>query len=69
MSASAPSLTDVLNNVLTALQTILYQITKAIADNAQVIATVIVIGGLAYMVARYGSRILRGALGLFRVFF
>jgi hypothetical protein len=58
--ATPPSLADILTQVLNALQTILYEVAKAIADNASVIATAVVLGGIAFMVMRYGSRIFRG---------
>lgn len=63
------TIADVLANVMTAIQEILYEVTKAIADNATIIATVVVIGGLAFLVWRYGSRIFRGVTGLLRGLF
>jgi predicted PurR-regulated permease PerM len=63
------TLTEVLTNILTALQDILYYVSSAIADNASVIATVVVIGAIAFMVMRYGTRIFRGVTGWLRGFF
>jgi hypothetical protein len=63
------TLADVLSNVLTALQDILYYVSSAIAANAQVIATVVVVGALVYLVWRYGSRIFRGVTGWLRGLF
>jgi hypothetical protein len=63
------TLADVLSNVLSALQDILYYVSSAIAANAQVIATVVVVGALVYLVWRYGSRIFRGVTGWLRGLF
>jgi predicted PurR-regulated permease PerM len=57
---------DVLNNILTAIQDILYYVSSAIAENASIIATVVVIGALAFVVMRYGSRIFRGVTSWLR---
>jgi hypothetical protein len=65
----AYTLADVLSNVLAALQDILYYVSSAIAANAQVIATVVVVGALVYLVWRYGSRIFRGVTGWLRGLF
>jgi len=63
------TLADVLTNILTALQDILYYVSTAIAENASVIATVVVIGAIAVLVMRYGSRIFRGVTGWLRGLF
>jgi predicted PurR-regulated permease PerM len=63
------TLADVLTNILTALQDILYYVSSAIAENASVIATVVVIGAIAFMVMRYGTRIFRGVTGWLRGLF
>jgi predicted PurR-regulated permease PerM len=63
------TLADVLTNILTALQDILYYISSAIAENASVIATVVVIGAIAFLVMRYGSRIFRGVTSWLRGLF
>lgn len=60
MSTTAPTLADILNKILQAVQSILYSVADAIAANASVIGTVIVLGGLAYLTVRYGSKIFRG---------
>jgi predicted PurR-regulated permease PerM len=57
---------EVLNNILTAIQDILYYVSSAIAENANIIATVVVIGALAFVVMRYGSRIFRGVTSWLR---
>ena len=67
--STPPSLADILSQVLNALQTIIYQIAAAVAENASVIATVVVLGGLTYTVMRYGTRIFRGITGWFRGLF
>jgi len=69
MSATVPSLADTLTNILNAIQTILYEVTKAISDNAGVIATVVVLGGLAFIFMRYGTNILRSVGTWFRGLF
>jgi cobalamin synthase len=63
------TLPEVLTNILTALQDILYYVSSTIAENASVIATVVVIGAIAFMVMRYGSRIFRGVTGWIRGLF
>jgi hypothetical protein len=63
------TLADVLTNILTALQDILYYVANAIAENASVIATVVIIGAIAFIVMRYGSRIFRGVTSWLRGFF
>jgi len=63
------SLADVLGQILNTLQTIIYQVAAAVAENASIIATVVVLGGLTYMVFRYGSRIFRGVSGWLRTLF
>jgi predicted PurR-regulated permease PerM len=63
------TLAEVLTNILTALQDILYYVSSAIADNASVIATVVVIGAIAFLVMRYGTRIFRGVTGWLRGLF
>ena len=63
------TLAEVLNNILTAIQDILYYVASAIAENASVIATVVVIGALAFLVMRYGSRIFSGITGWLRGIF
>ncbi|MBS7613617.1 hypothetical protein KEJ48_05175 [Candidatus Bathyarchaeota archaeon] len=67
--ATPPSLADILTQVLNALQTILYEIASAIAENATVIATAVVLGGIAFMVMRYGSRVFRGVSAWLRGLF
>jgi protein involved in polysaccharide export with SLBB domain len=63
------TLAEVLTNILTALQDILYYVSTAIADNASVIATVVVIGAIAFLVMRYGSRVFRGITSWIRGLF
>jgi predicted PurR-regulated permease PerM len=58
--SSPPSLSDVLNAIIDAINTILYQVATTIASNAATIGTVLVIGALAFFTMRYGSRIFRG---------
>lgn len=65
----AYTLAEVLTNILNALQDILYYVSTSIADNASVIATVVVVGAIAFLVMRYGSRIFRGLTGWLRGLF
>jgi len=59
----AYTLNDILNSILTAVQDILGNVASAISDNASVIATLVVLGGLTYAVTRYGTRIFRQVAG------
>jgi len=69
MSTPTYTLADIMTNILTAIQDVLGEVAKTIAENASVIASVIVLGGLAYVMVRYGSRIFRGVSGFFRGLF
>lgn len=60
------TLADVLNNILAAIQDTLYYISKAIADNANAIATALVVGALAFAMVRIGGRVWRGVSGFLR---
>jgi len=64
--SSPYTLADVLSNILTALQDVMYYVSSAIAENASIIATAVVLGGIAFMVMRYGTRIFRGLTGWLR---
>ncbi|MEM2446860.1 MAG: hypothetical protein QW734_09400 [Candidatus Bathyarchaeia archaeon] len=67
--STPPSLSDILTQVLNALQTIMYEVASAIANNASVIATAVVLGGVVFLVMRYGSRLFRGVTGWLRGLF
>jgi hypothetical protein len=67
--SAPPSLADILTAVLNAVQTIMYQIASVIADNATVIANVLVLGGLAVGVYAVGRRLVRMISGWFRGLF
>jgi hypothetical protein len=67
--STPPSLADILSSVLNAVQTIMYQIASVIADNATVIANVLVLGGLAVGVYTVGRRLVRMISGWFRGLF
>lgn len=69
MTTPTYTLADVMTNILTAIQDILGSIASTIAENAGTIATVMVVGGLAMVMVRYGSRIFRGFSGFFRGLF
>jgi len=64
--ATPPSLADVLTQILSAIQTILYEVATGIANNASTLATVVVLGAIAFLVMRFGSRMFRGVMGWFR---
>jgi hypothetical protein len=57
---SAPSLGDVANAILNALASVLQAIVNFVSQNASVIATVIFMGGLIYLLLRYGRSIFSG---------
>ena len=63
------TLSDVLDKILAAIQDTLYHIADAIAANASTIASVVVVGTLAFAVARFGGRIFRGAITWLRGLF
>jgi len=69
MATPAYTIGEVLNYILTAIQDILGEVAKTIAENASVIATVVVLGGLSMALWRYGGRIFRGIAGWFRGLF
>jgi hypothetical protein len=64
--STPPSLADILTSILNAIQTILAEVATAIADNAGVIASVVVTGFIAFAVMKFGSKMLRGVTGWFR---
>jgi len=66
MSTPTYTLADIMSNILAAIQDILGEMAKVIAENASVIATLVVLGGLSYSMVRYGSRIFRGVASFFR---
>jgi len=57
------TLNDILNSVMTAIQDILGNAASVIADNAETIATLVVLGGLTASVVRYGTGIFRRITG------
>jgi predicted PurR-regulated permease PerM len=68
MSAT-PSLSDVLNNIMNTIVTILQNVVNVISQNASTIATLLVTGGLVFLVVRYGRRIFSGISDLLRGLF
>jgi len=60
------TLQDILNSILTAVQDILGNVASAIADNANVIATLVVLGGLTAACVKYGRGVLGNLWGWFR---
>ncbi len=66
LPSSLKNLTKRIESV--AIQNILGEVASVLAENASVIATVVVIGGVAALLWRYGGNIIRGVTGIFRVF-
>jgi len=66
--STVPSLATILTEILNTLQTVMYEVAHAIYENASVLATAMVLGGVAFVVMRYGSRIFRGLTGWLRGF-
>jgi len=62
------TLADIMNNILVAIQNILGEVASVLAENASIIATVVVVGGVAALLWRYGSNIMRGVTRIFRIF-
>ena len=69
MSTPAYTISDIVNNILVAIQDIIGEVANVLAANASNIATALVVGGFAYLLMRYGSRVFRGITGLFRGMF
>ncbi len=67
--SSPVSLTTALTDTLDAITTIIDQIAQTISANAGVIATVLIVGAVAYGVYKVGQRVLGGVGGWFRNFF
>lgn len=61
---SPPSWTDVINSFINAVQSVLYQIGTAIANNAQAIAMALVAGGVIYILVRGIARAFPGLRAL-----
>ena len=68
-STTSPSLSDVLNSIMNTIVTILQNVINVISQNASTIATLLVTGGLVYLVVRYGRRIFSGISDLLRGLF
>lgn len=66
---SAASLADTLSSFLSSIVGVLSSVATAIADNADVIATVMIVGALTFIVIRYGTRIMNSITGWFRGLF
>jgi len=67
--SAAPTLSDVLNSIMNTIVTILQNVINVIANNAGVIATLLVVGGLVFLTVRYGRRIFGGITELLRGLF
>jgi len=69
MSTPTFDLGTIMTNILDAIGNILSGVAQAIANNASVIASVLVLGGLAFALWRYGGRMLREVTSVFRGLF
>ncbi len=69
MATPTVDLGALINTVVNTLVTIFQTIINVIAENASAIATLIVVGGIAYLVYRYGRRYLSGLIEWFRGLF
>ena len=67
--SAAPTLGDVLSGILNTVVNILLSVVNVIAQNAGIIATLLVIGGLVFLTVRYGRRIFAGITELLRGLF
>jgi hypothetical protein len=67
--SAAPTLSDVLNSIMNTIVTVLQNVINVISNNAAVIATLLVTGGLVFLVVRYGRRIFGGITELLRGLF
>jgi predicted PurR-regulated permease PerM len=68
-STTSPSLSDVLNSIMNTIVTVLQNVVNVISQNASTIATLLVTGGLVFLVVRYGRRIFSGISDLLRGLF
>jgi len=68
-STTSPSLSDVLNSIMNTIVTVLQNVINVISQNASTIATLLVTGGLVFLVVRYGRRIFSGISDLLRGLF
>jgi len=64
--ATAPTLSDVAQAFLSAVVVVLKQVADTIAANAKVVAELLIVGAVAFVIARYGVRIFRSIYGMFR---
>ena len=68
-TTTTPSLSDVLNSIMNTIVTVLQNVINVISQNASTIATLLVTGGLVFLVVRYGRRIFSGISDLLRGLF
>jgi len=69
MSSPTYTVGDILNMILGAVQDLIGWVASAISENAQIIANVVVLGGLVVSVAYLGRRAFRAISGWLRGFF
>lgn len=64
--STPPSIGDILNSILSAIQGVIGAVANAIADNAEVIGTVLIIGALIVAVMSIGRKSIGGLMGWFK---
>ena len=67
--STPPSLSDVMTNIISSISGVIGAIATAIADNAAVIGTIIVVGAVAVAVMAFGQKIFKGLGGWFKGLF
>ena len=67
--STPPSLSDVMTNIISSISGVIGAIATAIAANASVIGTIIVVGAVAVTVMAFGQKIFKGLSGWFKGLF
>lgn len=67
--STPPSIGDILNSILSAVQGVIGAVATAIADNASTIGTVLILGALIVAVMSIGRKSLGGITSWFRGMF
>jgi hypothetical protein len=67
--STPPSLSDVMTNIISSISGVIGAIATAIAANAGVIGTIIVVGAVAVTVMAFGQKIFKGLSGWFKGLF
>jgi hypothetical protein len=64
--STPPSISDILTSILNAITTAIGAIATAISDNASVIGTILIVGGLITMTMAFGRKAFSGLGGLLK---